>query len=209
MYEDRQLDGLPQRGDQIEALLRAHDAGHVLDADGLTAHGLHLAGQADVHFEVVDGRQRVADRALRVSARRETGLDRRLDVAHIVQRVEDADDVDAVFNRRLNEAAHGVVRIVAVAQNILAAQQHLELGVLHVLLDGAQALPGVLVQIAQTGIERRTAPAFDRIISGRVHLVERVLEIGQRHARRHQGLLRVAQDGFRNIHFHGLVTSFT
>ena len=56
---------------------------------------------------------------------------------------------DAVADRALDELFHHVVRIVLVAQNVLAAQQHLQLGIRQGLAQLAQALPRILVQEAQ------------------------------------------------------------
>ena len=83
-------------------------------------------------------------------------------VAGVVERVEDADDIDAVADRALDELFHHVVRIVLVAQDVLAAQQHLQLGVGQGLAQLAQALPRILVQEAQAGVKRGAAPALQR-----------------------------------------------
>ena len=191
--KDGDIDLLLEGRHQVIALLGAHDAGHVLDAQGLAAHGGDLLAQLDVEGKVVDGGEGVADGALGLGSGGEAGLHRRLDIAHIVQRVEDADDVDAVFDGRGDKAADGVVRIVVVAQDVLPAQQHLEFGVLHVGLDGAQPFPRVLVQIAQAGVKGGPAPALDRVIAGLIHRVQDVDEVRGGHTGRHQRLLGVAQ----------------
>ena len=130
-------------------------------------------------------------------------IDRGLDVAQVIERIEDADDVHAVFHALAHEAAHRIIRIMMVAEQILPAQQHLQLGMLHMRFDLAQALPRVFVQIAQAAVEGRAAPAFDRMIAGLVHLVEDSLEIVKRHTGCDQRLLRIAQYGFGDMHlFH-------
>ena len=60
----------------------------------------------------------------------------------------------------LHEVLHHVVGIVLVAQDVLAAEQHLQLGVGQALAQLAQALPGVFVQKAQAGVEGGAAPAL-------------------------------------------------
>ena len=129
------------------------------------------------------------------------GLERSLQIAEIVQGVEDADDVDAVLDGQLDELLDHVVVVVLVAQQVLAAQQHLQAGVGHMLLDVAQPLPGILAQIAEAGIEGGAAPALDGVIAGLVHGFEDVLIVGIGQAGGHQGLVGVTQDGFRDLHF--------
>ena len=48
----------------------------------------------------------------------------------------------------------------SVAQDVLAAEQHLQLGVGQALFQGAQALPGVFVQKAHAHVEGGAAPAL-------------------------------------------------
>jgi hypothetical protein len=49
-----------------------------------------------------------------------------LHVARVVHGVEDAEDVHAVFDGALHEALHHVIGVVAVAEQVLAAEQHLQ-----------------------------------------------------------------------------------
>jgi hypothetical protein len=70
-------------------------------------------------------------------------------VADVVEGVEDAEDVHAVLRRLVHEAAHDVVAVVPVADDVLAAQQHLQRGAHDVLLDEPQTLPGILVEKPQ------------------------------------------------------------
>ena len=85
-----------------------------------------------------------------------------------------------------------------VAQQILAAQQHLQLGVGQALAQLAQALPGVLVEEAQAAVEGRAAPALQREVTHLVQLLKRRLHLGKSHARSGLALVRVAQDGIGN-----------
>ena len=78
-------------------------------------------------------------------------LDGSLQVAGVVQRVKDTDDVDAVGNGLLDEVLDGVISVGTVAQHVLAAEQHLQLLVGQLLAQDAQTLPGVLVQEADAG----------------------------------------------------------
>jgi hypothetical protein len=79
--------------------------------------------------------------------------------------------------------------------NILAAQEHELRRLGRGLLERAQALKRVFVQVAQAGINRRPAPGFQ---AGELHLIEDGR--GGQHLRRGHaggghGLVAVAQDG--------------
>ena len=133
---------------------------HVLDADGVGAHLLQLHGQLDEVVLVVHGALGVADGSLHHTAVLLDELHGGLHIAGVVQGVEDTHHINAVFNGLLAESLYHVIRVVAVAQNVLAAQQHLQLGVGKALLQGAQALPGVFVQKAHAHVEGGAAPAL-------------------------------------------------
>ena len=80
---------------------------------------------AHVHPEVdrVHIADRVGNRALRMFADFERCLDRGLEISHIVQRIENSENIDAVDSAALNEFAHKIIGVVAVAEDILAAEQ--------------------------------------------------------------------------------------
>ena len=52
-----------------------------------------------------------------------------LQIADVVEAVKDTDDVNTVCDGFLNKVLHHIVSIVVVAQNILSAEQHLQLGI--------------------------------------------------------------------------------
>lgn len=76
-----------------------------------------------------------------------------LHVARVVHGIEDAEDVHAVFDGALDEALHHVVGVVAVAEQVLAAEQHLQRGLGHRLFQLAQADPRVLAEEADAGVK--------------------------------------------------------
>ena len=100
---------------------------------------------------------------------------RRLDggaqVAQVVEGVEDAEHVHAVLRRLLHEGFDHIIGIVAVAEQVLPAQQHLQAGVGQRLAQLAQPLPGVLLEEAQAGVVGRPAPALQRPVADGVELV--------------------------------------
>ena len=134
-----------QTRDELLGVVRRQQGRHVLDAQRVGAHLDEPAGDLDVVIERVHRRDRVDDRRLKVLA---CLLDRRrrgLEVARVVQGIEDAEDVDAVLGRLGHEAPHDVVAVVPVADQVLTAQQHLERRAVHVVAYDAQAFPGVFV----------------------------------------------------------------
>ena len=178
-------------------------ASHVLDADGVGTEAGHLLGELHEVRHRVHGARGVGDGALALAAGLLAGLDRGLEVAHVVERVEHAHHVDAVFDGLLHHGAHHVVGVVLVAQKVLAAQQHLQLGVVHVRTDGAQALPRVLVEEAQAGVERGAAPHLDGVEAGAVHRLQDGQHVLDGHARGNLALLAVAQDGLHDADMAG------
>ncbi len=187
---------------QIVGLGGAHDAGHILDGDGLDAQLLHLQANLHIVFQVVDGADGIADGAGGDGPRLEGLIHRHLDVFHIVQGVEDTDDIHAVFHRLADEHPHHIVGIVLIAQDVLAPQQHLELGVGAGGADLPQPLPGVLVQIPQAGIEGGPAPALQGIIPCLVQLAQNRLELPEGEPGGDEGLVCVPKDGFCESNFH-------
>ena len=78
----------------------------------------------------------------------------------VVERVEDAEDVDAGRRRLLDERGRDRVRVGGVADGVAAAQQHLQADVGHGRTQVGQPLPRVLVEEAQRHVVRRAAPGL-------------------------------------------------
>ena len=204
-------DGVLHALDQVLSLVGAHGAGHVLEADGVKAHFLEKLAHLDILPHRMDRALGVADAAGCDGALGGVlfrGLEGGFDVAEVVEGVKDADDVDAVFDAQLDKLLHHVVVVVLVAQQVLAAQKHLQAGVRHVFADVPQTLPGVFSQIAQAGVEGGSAPALHAVIAGLVHLGQNAGVVGVGQAGGHEGLVRVAKNCLRKSHFHGWLSSF-
>ena len=63
-----------------------------------------------------------------------------------VERIEDAEQVDATRRRLLHEIAHHIVGVVGIAHGIGRTQQHLQQQIRHGLAQPCQALPGILAR---------------------------------------------------------------
>ena len=106
----------------LVSVVRMKEAGHVLQADGVGAHVHELLRLLGVHVGRVDGANCVADGALSVAAGLLHGLDGRFEVSQVVDGVEDAEDVHPVLDGELAELLDNIVRVVAVADDVLAAE---------------------------------------------------------------------------------------
>ena len=62
--------------------------------------------------------------------------------------------------RFLYERFHHIIGVVAIAQQVLAAQQHLQAGVGQGFTQLAQALPRIFLEEAHAGIKGGAAPGF-------------------------------------------------
>ena len=144
----------------------------------------------------------VADRRLAQLARLAHGVDRDAHVLDPVERVEDAEQVDAGARRLLDEVAHDVVGIVRVADRVRRAQQHLQQQVRHRRAQLVQPLPRTLLQEAHRHVEGRAAPAFDREqVRHQARVVRRDRrEVVRAEARRQQRLVRIAHRRVRQQH---------
>ena len=196
---DRQVGARPhERPHERARRAGREDARHVLDGEGVDAHRDLLLRELHVGLHRVDGRGGVADRALRVAPVLLDAPDGLFEVARVVQRVEDAEDVHAVLARERHEAVHHVVRVVLVAEDVLTAQEHLERRLFADGLDLPEALPGVLAQEAHAHVERGAAPAFERVVAGAVDRLGDLENVVRPQPRGPQGLVGVAQRRVRD-----------
>jgi L-fucose isomerase-like protein len=101
--------------------------------------------------------------------------------------------------RLLYEVFNDVVCIVAVAQKVLAAQQHLQLCVLEACSQLSEPFPGIFLEETEAGIECGAAPALNGIVADLIQLGND----GKHHIGRHSGgnqrLMSITQNGIRNF----------
>src|SRR6202040_2261209 len=91
----------------------------------------------------------------------ECGVDGDAHVVDGIERVEDAEDVDALRVGFADKFLDYVIRIGSVAYRVRAAEEHLEADVGDALAEFAEALPGIFVEEAEGGVERRSTPHFE------------------------------------------------
>ena len=195
---NRNIDFLLHARDERIRIIRQQKVCHVLDADRVRTHLNELFGELDKVVLVMNRGHRVADRGLADAAVLLGVANRALEVARIVQRIEDTDDVNAVFNRFFAELLHHVVRIMLVTKDVLSAEQHLQFGVGKRFAQRSQALPRVFVEEAKAGVKRSAAPDFQRPVADGIEHFASGKHIFGAHARRSQRLVRIAEDRIGN-----------
>ena len=129
---NREPDLAAQRLDQRPGGARPADAGHVLDAEDLRAGLFELTGEIDVVAQVplrargVEQIARVAHRGLAQGPGAPHRVDRDAHVVDAVQRIEHAEEIDALVRRLRDEVLHDVVGIARVADRVRGAHHHLQ-----------------------------------------------------------------------------------
>ena len=133
---DRDLHGCLQPAYQMIGIERGQQASHVLNAKRVCAEILQLFREIHVSVDVVDGAHGIADRGFSMFAAPLDLTDCSVQVPHVVEGVEDAEDIDAVCGRAFDEPFQHVVGIMPIADEILPAQQHLQFRVGHGCPEG-------------------------------------------------------------------------
>ncbi len=92
---------------------------------------------------------------------------------------------------------------MAITEQVLAAQQHLQRGFRHGLFKLAQAQPRVFAEKADTGVKGGAAPALQRPVADIVKLGGNRQHIVKAQAGGEKGLVGVTQDDVGNGNSHG------
>ncbi|GAR08068.1 hypothetical protein NGUA35_02484 [Salmonella enterica] len=124
-------------------------------------------------------------------------------ITRVVHGIEDAEHVHAVFHRPLNEAFHHVIGVVAITEQVLTTQQHLQRGLRHGLFKLAQAQPRVFAEETDAGVKGGAAPALQRAVAHVIELGGNRQHVVKAQAGGEKGLVGVAQDDIGNGNGHG------
>ena len=157
-----QLGGLDDATHQVGDPRDAEEPERVVDADGVGADAGELLGHRDDPVGVVARRVRVDDGRLHLASAGTRGLHGSAQVAHVVERVVDAEPIDAGIGGHLDERVDDVVTDVAMAGQRLAPQRRDQRARGRRLADGAQLLEGVLAEEAQRRLEGGAAEDVQR-----------------------------------------------
>ncbi len=188
--------------DKVLSLFRGHNARHILNADCRAAHFFHFLNGLNILVQGVNRACRKGNSTRCDCTVLDGFVNGNTDISCVVERVENTDDVDAVFNALFNEHSYNIVGIMLVSEKVLTSQKHLKLSVGALSFDFSQSFPRVFVEIAQTGVECCTAPAFHRIVTRLVHRFKDTLEFFKGHSRCDKRLVSISEDGFRKLNFH-------
>ena len=167
---------------------------HVLDGDGVAAHGFHFFCQADKVRYVMHRAGSIAEGAFGVLASLFYRLDGNAQVAQVIHGIENAEYIDAVVGGFPHEGAHHVIGVMAIAQQILSAQQHLDAAVRQCLSQVFQAFPRIFLEIAYAGIERGAAPGLQRPEANVIESGTNRQHVVRAHAGGNKGLMSVTQN---------------
>ncbi len=177
------------------------EAGHIFDAEYMRAHFLQLLRQADVILE----RVLIALRIENVAGIADGGLANLVALPHRVhghahvgqpvQRIENAENVDALPRRLFDEGRDNVIGVGGVAHGVGRAQQHLKTDIRDGFAQLAQTLPGILVQKPQRDVEGGAAPHFEAVEIGQTMRDEvgNAQHVVGADTRRHQRLVGIAE----------------
>ena len=86
----------------------------------------------------------------------------RFHIADIIQGIKDAENIHPVFNRKADKFLDHIIRIMAVAYQILPAQQHLQAGVLHPVHADFEAAPRGLHSRKRMQVSKVAPPQTSR-----------------------------------------------
>jgi len=150
----------------------------------------HLGGMHRTHG--------IRHRALRVLVHPANGADGHLEIPQVVHRIENTKHVHAVDRAALDERGYHVIGVVPIAEDVLCPEQHLLPGVWNGTLQRPQALPWILAEVADAGVEGRSAPGLERPKTHFVQLFGDGQHVVDPHTCRQQGLVSVAQHQFGN-----------
>ena len=214
MEVDRNRQVLLEQLDQTRHALGRNQPAHVFDRDHVGAEGGHLLGLAqeilvgeyglgqpfalEHGFEALHTAEmridRIADGAVGDAAVLLDVFDRRFDVVHVVQRVEDAHDAEPRLDRIAAESLDDLVGIGSVAEQVAASRKGRQLRhVAHHGVNLLEAVPRIFVQVAHHRVGYGAAPHFHCVEIG--VLIERqyTVDLLLFHPRGERRLLSVAE----------------
>src|SRR5262245_44756259 len=119
--------------------------------------------------------------------------DRPVHIPHVVQCIEDTEDVDAVCSGAFNKAFEHIVCIMPIPNQVLPPQQHLQFCLGHRGAERPQSLPGIFLQKTQAGVKGGTAPDLQRPKAYRVEFLGNRQHVLSAHPGRQKRLMSVAQ----------------
>ena len=151
MQLDRKLCRRLHGFDELLSLVWNQESCHVLDTDRISTHLLDVLCHLHPVFKCICITQCVRQSDLRLTAPLSLldsicCIHSALQIPKIIKTVENTNDIDSVCNRFLNKLSNNVICIVAVAQNILTPEKHLQFRVFDPIPDLSESLPWIFLQ---------------------------------------------------------------
>ena len=193
--------------DDVIRRLRLKQGSHIFQGNRICTHVKQATSLFNVSFHCVQRGHGVTNGSLRMPIHLLYSGHGMFKVAGVIESVEYTENVHAVFLRLLHKFVHHHIFIVAVSQEVLATQQHLQLAVGHQFAECPQTLPRIFIQKTDTGIERRATPALNTPETCLVHVFTYPNHVFHSHACGHEALVRIAQSDFRYANFSRTHTS--
>ena len=116
---------------EVIGVERRQEPGHVFNTERVGSQVLKLFSQIHETVYTVDGADGIADGGFDMFAAGLYLSHSPFDIADIVQCIEDTKDVNAIRRGPLDESFQHIVGIVPISDQVLTAEQHLELGIGH------------------------------------------------------------------------------
>ena len=133
-------------------------------------------------------------------------LYRSLEVTKVIETVKYSDYINTICKRFLYEIFYYIICIMVVAEDVLASEKHLKLGILEARFELAKSLPWIFLQETKAGIKCSSSPALNSVVTNLIHLVYDRKHFFCCHSCSYQGLMCVTKDSFDNLN--SLITLF-
>src|SRR4030043_1659576 len=91
-------------------------------------------------------------------------------VSFVVDSIEDTEHVDTAVGSMMSECGDYIIGVIAIADQVLTAQKHLQSGIGHQLFQDADSFPGVFIQKPGHEDRKSTTPDLHGPESCFVHL---------------------------------------
>ena len=119
-----------------------------------------------------------------------------LKISHVVETVENTNDIDSVCYRFLYEILYNIISVWTVSKDILSTEQHLKFCILESITELSKSLPWIFFQETEGSIECCSTPALYSMISNLVHLLNDWHHLLCCHSGSNQRLMCITQNSF-------------
>ena len=126
------------------------------------------------------------------------------EVLYIIQCIKNTENAHAMLRCFTDKSTDNIIRVMIIAEKILAAEKHLDRGFFQMFFKSIQSFPRILIQKTKTRIKRSSAPCFKSIKADFIQCFQLRQHLTDAHTGSAQRLVCVTKDCFRNfnrLHF--------